>query len=74
MFESKNGLAISLDEATQKELNSFLMDEQQKAMFHSQVSDFTKTCWDKCITRIRPQLDSADRDATELILQNISQK
>ncbi|KAF8078416.1 Tim10/DDP family zinc finger-domain-containing protein [Lyophyllum atratum] len=38
------------DEATQKELASFLEKEQAQAKLHSSIHHFTTLCWDKCVT------------------------
>ncbi|KAF9068014.1 Tim10/DDP family zinc finger-domain-containing protein [Rhodocollybia butyracea] len=38
------------DEATQKELATFLEKEQTQAKIHSTIHNFTTMCWDKCIT------------------------
>ncbi|KAJ3790263.1 Tim10/DDP family zinc finger-domain-containing protein [Lentinula aff. detonsa] len=38
------------DEATQKELATFLEKEQTQAKLHSTVHSLTTMCWDKCIT------------------------
>ncbi|KAF5382885.1 hypothetical protein D9757_006354 [Collybiopsis confluens] len=38
------------DEATQKELATFLEKEQTQAKLQSTIHNFTNMCWDKCIT------------------------
>ncbi|KIK71226.1 hypothetical protein GYMLUDRAFT_211241 [Collybiopsis luxurians FD-317 M1] len=38
------------DEATQKELATFLEKEQTQAKLQSSIHNFTTMCWDKCIT------------------------
>ncbi|RDB29091.1 Mitochondrial import inner membrane translocase subunit TIM8 [Hypsizygus marmoreus] len=38
------------DEATQKELATFLEREQAQAKAHSTIHTLTTMCWDKCIT------------------------
>ncbi|CAK5265291.1 unnamed protein product [Mycena citricolor] len=47
-------MADKFDEATQKELSSFLERQQVEARLHSSIQTFTDTCWDKyivaCIT------------------------
>jgi len=40
------------------ELQEFLMMEQQKAQFQSQIHRLADTCWDMCIDRPRDKLDS----------------
>ncbi|KAF9270417.1 hypothetical protein L218DRAFT_993035 [Marasmius fiardii PR-910] len=42
--------STKFDEATQKELASFLEKEQTQAKLHSTIHNFTTMCWDKCIT------------------------
>ncbi|ESK98398.1 mitochondrial import inner membrane translocase subunit tim8 [Moniliophthora roreri MCA 2997] len=42
--------SVKFDEATQKELATFLEKEQTQAKLHSTVHNFTTMCWDKCIT------------------------
>ncbi|BGP54862.1 hypothetical protein JCM8202_003370 [Rhodotorula sphaerocarpa] len=37
------------DEATRRELQVFLEQEQTKARLQSQIHTFTDTCWDLCI-------------------------
>ncbi|TIB97312.1 hypothetical protein E3Q18_02679 [Wallemia mellicola] len=39
-----------MDEATQRELNSFVEQEQAKAKLQSSTHTFTEMCWNKCIT------------------------
>ncbi|KAI5475984.1 mitochondrial import inner membrane translocase subunit TIM8 [Pseudohyphozyma bogoriensis] len=41
---------LGFDAATQKELQSFLEQEQTKAKLQSSIHTFTDMCWDKCIT------------------------
>ncbi|TFK76909.1 hypothetical protein BDN72DRAFT_830083 [Pluteus cervinus] len=41
---------LKFDEATQKELATFLEKEQAQARLNSAVHNFTAMCWDKCIT------------------------
>ncbi|PPQ69072.1 hypothetical protein CVT25_004248 [Psilocybe cyanescens] len=43
-------MAEKFDEATQKELASFLETQQAIARLNSSVQQLTTTCWDKCIT------------------------
>ncbi|KAJ8520932.1 hypothetical protein ONZ45_g2316 [Pleurotus djamor] len=43
-------MADKFDEATQKELQTFLDKEQAQARLHSTIFSLTSTCWDKCIT------------------------
>ncbi|KAF4572729.1 Mitochondrial import inner membrane translocase subunit tim8 [Pleurotus pulmonarius] len=43
-------MADKFDEATQKELNTFLETAQAQARLQSTISTLTSTCWDKCIT------------------------
>jgi len=38
------------DEATQKELATFLSREETQAKMHSTVHTLTNMCWDKCAT------------------------
>ncbi|EIM83362.1 uncharacterized protein STEHIDRAFT_159947 [Stereum hirsutum FP-91666 SS1] len=38
------------DEATQKELQTFLDREQAQARVQQSIHTFTSMCWDKCIT------------------------
>jgi len=51
-----NGTAMStadnlkLDEATQKELATFLEREQAQARVQQSIHTFASLCWDKCIT------------------------
>ncbi|KAI8924984.1 Tim10/DDP family zinc finger protein, partial [Entophlyctis helioformis] len=52
--------SLNLTDSQQKELQSFLASEQQRAAFQAQVHEFTETCWDKCITKIRPSLDKSE--------------
>ncbi|KAG2062057.1 hypothetical protein BDR06DRAFT_868884 [Suillus hirtellus] len=41
---------IKFDEATQKELATFLEREQAQARINSTVHNLTSMCWDKCVT------------------------
>jgi len=41
---------LKLDDATQKELATFLEREQAQARVQSSIHNFTSMCWDKCIT------------------------
>jgi len=43
-------MADKFDEATQKELQTFLEKEQAQMKLHQKVFELTSTCWDKCIT------------------------
>ncbi|PPQ72715.1 hypothetical protein CVT26_003010 [Gymnopilus dilepis] len=43
-------MADKFDEATQKELASFLEGQQAVARLNSTVQQLTTMCWDKCIT------------------------
>ncbi|KDR85188.1 hypothetical protein GALMADRAFT_131914 [Galerina marginata CBS 339.88] len=43
-------MADKFDEATQKELASFLETQQAIARLNSSVQQLTTTCWDKCVT------------------------
>ncbi|KAF9513446.1 hypothetical protein BS47DRAFT_969275 [Hydnum rufescens UP504] len=38
------------DEATQKELTQFLLEEQKKERLQASVHSLTSACWDKCVT------------------------
>jgi len=38
------------DDATKKELNDFLEQEQAKAKLNASVHNFTEMCWTKCVT------------------------
>ncbi|GAA5902909.1 hypothetical protein JCM6882_009158 [Rhodosporidiobolus microsporus] len=39
----------SFDEATRRELQVFLEQEQTKARLQTQIHQFTDTCWDLCV-------------------------
>ncbi|KAG1801400.1 Tim10/DDP family zinc finger-domain-containing protein [Suillus plorans] len=41
---------VKFDEATQKELTTFLEREQAQARINSTVHNLTSMCWDKCVT------------------------
>ncbi|KAL7417506.1 Tim10/DDP family zinc finger-domain-containing protein [Mrakia frigida] len=41
---------LGFDEATQKELTTFLENEQAKAKLQQSIHTFTSMCWDKCMT------------------------
>ncbi|KAG1826167.1 Tim10/DDP family zinc finger-domain-containing protein [Suillus subaureus] len=41
---------LKFDEATQKELATFLEREQAQARINSTVHNLTSMCWDKCVT------------------------
>jgi len=43
-------MADRFDDATQKELQSFLEREQAQARLQQSIHTFTSMCWDKCIT------------------------
>ncbi|KAG1834562.1 Tim10/DDP family zinc finger-domain-containing protein [Suillus variegatus] len=43
---------VKFDEATQKELATFLEREQAQARINSTVHNLTSMCWDKCVTGI----------------------
>ncbi|TFK40969.1 Tim10/DDP family zinc finger-domain-containing protein [Crucibulum laeve] len=43
-------MADKFDEATQKELATFLEREQAQARLQTSIHNFTSMCWDKCIT------------------------
>ncbi|KAF8845264.1 hypothetical protein BDN67DRAFT_986998 [Paxillus ammoniavirescens] len=38
------------DDATKKEISTFLEREQAQARINNQIQSFTSMCWDKCIT------------------------
>nr|KIR45457.1 mitochondrial import inner membrane translocase subunit TIM8 [Cryptococcus bacillisporus CA1280] len=40
----------ALDEASKKELESFLEQEQAKAKLQASIHELTNTCWNTCIT------------------------
>jgi len=44
-------MADKFDEATQKELSSFLEKQQAEARLHASIHNFTRICWDKCVTK-----------------------
>ena len=46
------------NQAADPEVQQFLMMEQQKAQFQSQVHRMVDTCWDRCIDKPRDKLDS----------------
>ncbi|KAI3630781.1 hypothetical protein MIR68_003913 [Amoeboaphelidium protococcarum] len=56
------------EQAAQKELQQFLLMEQQKAKFQQQVHTFTSMCWEKCpigsvsAWKLGSKLDKADVD------------
>ncbi|KAL2917701.1 Mitochondrial import inner membrane translocase subunit tim8 [Polyrhizophydium stewartii] len=56
-----SGLDAKLDAKSSAELAKFIEMEEQRATFQAQVHEYTDLCWDKCITKIRPQLDNSDR-------------
>ncbi|BGP15086.1 hypothetical protein JCM10213_002769 [Rhodosporidiobolus nylandii] len=39
----------SFDEATRRDLQGFLEQEQTKARLQTQIHQFTDTCWDLCV-------------------------
>ncbi|OJA11743.1 hypothetical protein AZE42_02930 [Rhizopogon vesiculosus] len=41
---------FKFDEATQKELSTFLEREQAQARINATVHTLTSMCWDKCVT------------------------
>ncbi|KAF8338169.1 Tim10/DDP family zinc finger-domain-containing protein [Cantharellus anzutake] len=43
-------MAEKFDEATQKELQKFLQEEQKRERVQQTVQSLTSACWDKCIT------------------------
>jgi len=43
-------MAEKFDEATQKELASFLEAQEAQSRVHRRIHEFTSLCWDKCIT------------------------
>ncbi|XP_034650105.1 mitochondrial import inner membrane translocase subunit Tim8 isoform X2 [Drosophila subobscura] len=49
-----------------RELQEFMMIEQQKAKVHEQLHEFNEICWEKCIGKPSNKLDSA----TETCLTN----
>ncbi|ORY91655.1 mitochondrial import inner membrane translocase subunit TIM8 [Leucosporidium creatinivorum] len=42
--------AEQLDLATQRELATFIEQEQTKAKLQATIHDMTSMCWDKCVT------------------------
>ena len=50
------------DEAAQKELQEFVAFEQQKAMLHEQIHNYTDMCWDKCIGKVGTKLDKYEEN------------
>ena len=52
------GSAMADQAAADPEVQQFLMMEQQKAQFQSQVHRLVDTCWDRCIDKPRDKLDS----------------
>ncbi|XP_034650096.1 mitochondrial import inner membrane translocase subunit Tim8 isoform X1 [Drosophila subobscura] len=49
-----------------RELQEFMMIEQQKAKVHDKLHEFNEICWEKCIGKPSNKLDSA----TETCLTN----
>ncbi|XP_043198277.1 mitochondrial import inner membrane translocase subunit Tim8-like isoform X1 [Amphibalanus amphitrite] len=43
---------------TDKELEQFVMMEQQKAQFQAQVHKLNDVCWDRCVDKPSSKLDS----------------
>ena len=43
--------------AQDKEMQEFLMVEQQKANLQAQIHRLTDTCWDLCVDKPRDKLD-----------------
>ncbi|KAJ7169610.1 Tim10/DDP family zinc finger-domain-containing protein [Mycena filopes] len=43
-------MADKFDEATQKELATFLEKQQAEARLHQSIHNFTGICWKKCVT------------------------
>ncbi|KAJ3015284.1 Mitochondrial import inner membrane translocase subunit tim8 [Thoreauomyces humboldtii] len=49
-----------LDEKSKAELVQFVENEQRRANFQSTVHQYTDTCWDKCIMKVKPALEKSD--------------
>ncbi|GJE85981.1 Tim10/DDP family zinc finger-domain-containing protein [Phanerochaete sordida] len=41
---------LPLDDATKKELQTFMENEQAQQRLNASIHSFTSMCWDKCIT------------------------
>ena len=48
------------DERQQRELQSFMENENQKAVIQAAISKLTETCFDKCVTKPGAKLDSSE--------------
>ena len=48
------------DERQQKELQSFMEMENQKAVIQAAISKLTETCFDKCVSKPGNKLDSSE--------------
>lgn len=43
-------MADQFDEATRKELQTFVENEQAQQRLNASIHNFTSMCWDKCVT------------------------
>ncbi|TEB39176.1 hypothetical protein FA13DRAFT_1785437 [Coprinellus micaceus] len=44
--------SLKLDAATQKELQAFIAQETAQRKVNESIHQFTKMCWDKCISNV----------------------
>ncbi|KAI8823383.1 mitochondrial import inner membrane translocase subunit TIM8 [Fimicolochytrium jonesii] len=51
---------LNLDEKSKAELMTFVENEQRRANFQATVHQYTDTCWDKCITKVKATTDKSD--------------
>ncbi|KAI8803144.1 putative TIM8-translocase of the mitochondrial inner membrane [Cladochytrium replicatum] len=51
---------LGLDDKSQKELATFIENEERRAAFQRSVHVYADTCWDKCITKVKANLDKSD--------------
>ncbi|KAJ2852357.1 Mitochondrial import inner membrane translocase subunit tim8, partial [Coemansia erecta] len=54
-------MSANYDEATQRELQTFVEQETAKAQMQNTIHEFTNRCWESCITSAKSnQLDSKE--------------
>jgi len=61
-----NSPVSSTDKGQAEELQEFMYMEQQKAQLRSQIQVLTDVCWEKCVDKPQPKLDTK----TESCLEN----
>ena len=75
----------ALPEDEKMKLVAFIQEEQKRQEFQEAVTNYTNTCFDLCITKIKPSLGSTEQtcirncvdrfiDSSVLLLKNLQKQ